>query len=123
MRSVSRVGPYDRILNIAPAGRLKVMDVGDVAFTNPRSLEQCHEDIERYYLRVMAAGVVPLTVGGLTPREVQQILRAMGGMNIIGADVVEVAPQYDATSNTAQIAAQVLFTELCLIALAPRRRR
>jgi guanidinopropionase len=31
--------------------------------------------------------------------------------------VVEVAPQYDATSNTAQIAAQVLFEMLCLVAL------
>ncbi|TIP51814.1 MAG: hypothetical protein E5X56_34730, partial [Mesorhizobium sp.] len=30
-------------------------------------------------------------------------------------DVVEVAPQYDSTTNTAQIAAQVLHTILCLM--------
>ena len=29
---------------------------------------------------------------------------------------MEVAPQYDATTNTAQIGAQVLFLELCLVA-------
>jgi hypothetical protein len=33
---------------------------------------------------------------------------------------MEVAPQYDATTNTAQIAAQMLFTELCLVALDPK---
>ncbi len=58
-------------------------------------------------------------VGGLTPREALAILRGLKGRNIIGGDVVEVAPQYDATSNTAQVAAQVLFTQACLIALRP----
>src|SRR5476651_1122751 len=77
VRSISRVGPYDRILNIAPAGVLKVMDVVDVAFTNPRSLEQCHQDIEDYYLRVMEAGVLPLTVGG-DHSITYSILRAVG---------------------------------------------
>ena len=33
--------------------------------------------------------------------------------------MVEVAPQYDATSNTAQVAAQVMFTVLCLMVRAP----
>ena len=36
----------------------------------------------------------------------------------VGGDVVEVAPQYDATSNTAQIGAQCLFELLALVALA-----
>jgi guanidinopropionase len=58
-------------------------------------------------------------VGGLTPREALAILRGLKGRNIIGGDVVEVAPQYDATSNTAQVAAQVLFTQACLVALRP----
>jgi agmatinase len=37
---------------------------------------------------------------------------------VIGGDVVEVAPQYDPTSNTAQAAAQTLFTILCLADIA-----
>ncbi len=39
-----------------------------------------------------------------------QILRGLAGIDVVGGDVVEVAPQYDATTSTAQIAAQVLFT-------------
>jgi len=60
-------------------------------------------------------------VGGLTPREALAIIRSLQGRNIVGADVVEVAPQYDATTNTAQVAAQVLFTLACLLSANPRR--
>ncbi len=61
-----------------------------------------------------APGTGTPEVGGLQPREVLEILRGLVGINIIGGDVVEVAPQYDATSNTAQVGAQVLFELLCL---------
>jgi agmatinase len=54
-------------------------------------------------------------VGGITPREAQQILRGLQGLNIIGGDVVEIAPQYDPTSNTAHVGAQMLFEILCLM--------
>ena len=67
-----------------------------------------------------APGTGTPEVGGLTPREALSILRGIAGAHIIGGDVVEVAPQYDATTNTAQVAAQMLFTELCLVALQPR---
>ena len=70
-----------------------------------------------------APGTGTPEVGGLTPREALAILRGLAGLDIIGGDVVEVAPQYDATTNTAQIGAQMLFTELCLIAANPKRRR
>lgn len=65
-----------------------------------------------------APGTGTPEVGGLTPREALAILRGLKGADIVGADVVEIAPQYDGTTNTAQCAAQVLFTELCLIAEA-----
>jgi guanidinopropionase len=45
------------------------------------------------------------------------LLRALGGLDIIGADVVEVAPQYDPTTNTSQLGAQLLFEEFALMAL------
>jgi agmatinase len=67
-----------------------------------------------------APGTGTPEVGGLTPREVLQLLRGLQGLNIIGGDVVEVAPQYDTTTNTAQIGAQVLFELLCLVALGGR---
>ena len=60
--------------------------------------------------------------GGLTMREALAILRGLAGINVIGADVVEVAPQYDPTTITAQNAAQVLFAELCLVSIARKGR-
>jgi guanidinopropionase len=67
-----------------------------------------------------APGTGTPEVGGLLPREVLQILRGVAGIDIMGGDVVEVAPQYDPTSNTAHIAAQVLFELLCLVACRKR---
>jgi agmatinase len=68
-----------------------------------------------------AAGTGTPEAGGLTPREVLSLVRGLAGLNVIGGDVMEVAPQYDPTTNTAQIAAQVLFEILCLVALSPDR--
>jgi guanidinopropionase len=62
-----------------------------------------------------APGTGTPEVGGLTPREAQQVLRGLQGLNIIGGDVVEIAPQYDPTSNTAHVGAQMLFEILCLM--------
>jgi agmatinase len=68
-----------------------------------------------------APGTGTPEAGGLLPREVLALLRGLAGIDIVGADVVEVAPQYDATTSTAQIGAQVLFQMLCLVALRPLR--
>jgi agmatinase len=67
-----------------------------------------------------APGTGTPEAGGLTLREAQAMLRGLAGLNVIGGDVVEVAPQYDATTNTATAAAQALFEILCLMALAPK---
>lgn len=254
LRGVERIGPYDHVLRVAPMGKLNVADVGDVAMESRFDLARCHADIEAFYERVRAAGIIPLSVGGdhsitqpilkalgrerpvglvhidahcdtsgeyegskfhhggpfrqavldgvldpersiqigirggaeylwefstesgmtvlhaeevvamgidaviararavvgtgptyvsfdidsidpgfapgtgtpevggLTPREVQALLRGLQGIDIIGGDVVEVAPQYDATTATAQIGAQMLFQMLCLVAVRGQRR-
>jgi len=251
VRMVERIGPYNHALRVSPFGELCTGDVGDVPFRSRYNLEQSIEDIENFFTRVHAAGVMPVAiggdhsmtypilralgrdrpvglvhidahcdtsgphegsrfhhggpfrqavldgvldpmrtiqigirgpaemfyefsrvsgmtvlhaeavdamgveavlaltrtvigdqafyvsfdvdgldpaftpgtgtpeVGGLTPREAQRILRGLAGMPIIGGDVVEVAPQYDATTTTAQIGAQMAFEILSLIALAP----
>jgi agmatinase len=67
-----------------------------------------------------APGTGTPEVGGLTAREGLVLLRALTGLQVVGADVVEVAPQYDPTTNTAQLAAQMLFEELALLAASPR---
>jgi agmatinase len=253
VRNVERIGPYNQALRIAPFAALRVADIGDVPFKSRYSLEQSMLDIETYFDRVAASGVMPFAVGGdhsvtypilkslgrkqplglvhidahcdtggpfegskfhhggpfrqavldgaidpertiqigirgssewlwefsyesgmtvlhiedvmamgitrviektrsvigdrpyylsfdvdgldpayapgtgtpeaggLTPREVLQIIRGLAGMAIVGGDVVEVAPQYDPTTVTAQIAAQSLFEMISLAAWSRRR--
>jgi guanidinopropionase len=253
VRDVERIGPYDHALRIAPSVHLSVADIGDVPMQSRFSLDQCHADIEAFFTKLCAAGVVPLAVGGdhsithsilkavgrdrpvgmvhidahcdtageyegakfhhggpfrhavlagvldpersiqigirggaeylwefsyesgmtvlhiedvmtmgipaivararevvgagpiyvtfdvdaidpgfapgtgtpevggLTPREALAILRGLAGLNVVGGDVVEVAPQYDATTNTAQVGAQCLFELLCLVAIDKRQ--
>jgi agmatinase len=255
VRGIERIGPYEHVLRRAPVNTLRVADVGDIPMRTRYGLAECHEDIEAYVARVVAAGVIPLAVGGdhsitaailravgakhpvgmvhidahcdtsgpfegtkfhhggpfrnavldgvlnpdrvvqigirgaaeylwefsyesgmtvihaeevqgmglpaviekarqvvgdgpvyvsfdidsldpafapgtgtpevggLTTREALTILRGLAELDIIGGDVVEVAPQYDATTNTAHAAAQVLFTILSLIDIALERRR
>jgi agmatinase len=65
---------------------------------------------------VFAPGTGTPEAGGLESREGLALLRALRGLNVIGADVVEVAPQYDPTTNTSQLAAQLLFEEFALMA-------
>ena len=51
--------------------------------------------------------------------EALELLRGLKGLNIVGGDVVEVAPQYDASTNTAQAGAQMLFEILSLMVYSP----
>jgi len=65
---------------------------------------------------VFAPGTGTPEVGGLTTLEAQTLLRGLRGLNLVGGDVVEVAPQYDPTTNTARAGAQMMFEILCLLA-------
>ena len=254
VRSVERVGPYEHALRKAPLAEARFADIGDILMRSRFSLELCHADIEAFMTEVVAAGIVPLSVGGdhsitqsilraigakrpvgmlhidahcdtsgpyegskfhhggpfrqavldgvldperviqigirggaeylwefsyesgmtvvhaedlardgvdavvararavlgdgptyvsfdvdsldpgfapgtgtpevggLTPREALGLLRGCFGIDVVGADVVEVAPAYDPTNITAQAAAQVLFTLACLAVEAKKRR-
>jgi agmatinase len=66
-----------------------------------------------------APGTGTPEIGGLTTREVLDLIRGLKGINLVGGDVVEVAPQYDATTNTAQAGAQMLFEILSLMVFSP----
>ncbi len=255
VRAVERIGPYEHVLKMVPFAECNAADIGDVPMRSRFSLQSCHSDIEIFYKQLVAAGVVPVSVGGdhsitysilkalgekepvglvhidahcdtggayedskfhhggpfrmavlddvldpnrtiqigirgsaeylwefsydsgmtvihaeevpqlgiaaiierarqivgsgpvyisfdvdsldpgfapgtgtpevggLAPREVLEILRGLRGLDVIGGDVVEVAPQYDATSNTAQCGAQMLFEIFCLSVDSLHRRR
>ncbi len=68
-----------------------------------------------------APGTGTPEIGGILPREGLQLLRGLGGLDVVGGDVVEVAPQYDPTTNTAQLGAQLMFEVLCMMATDGRR--
>ncbi|WP_431323625.1 agmatinase [Rhizobium sp. YTU87027] len=251
VRSIERIGPYNHVLDCAPAYDLRAADIGDIPFGSRYRLEQCHGDIEAAIRKIVEAGVIPLSVGGdhsithqilkavgakqpvglihidahcdtggpfdqtkfhhggpmrnavldgvldptrtiqigirgpseylwefsyesgmtvihaeeingmgipaiiekarqivgdgptylsfdvdsldpafapgtgtpevggLTSREALELLRGLKGLNFVGGDVVEVAPQYDSTTNTAQAGAQILFEILSLLVFSP----
>jgi len=62
-------------------------------------------------------------IGGITPRDAQVIFRALEGMDVIGADICEVAPCYDPTGVTALTAANLMFELLCVMAKASAQAR
>jgi len=70
-----------------------------------------------------APGTGTPEVGGLTPREVQALFRGLAGIDVIGGDVVEIAPQYDPSTNTAQVGAQMLFEIFSLMVKGPNGAR
>lgn len=62
-------------------------------------------------------------IGGITPRDAQVMIRALEGVDVIGADICEVAPCYDPTGITAVTAANLMFELVCIIARAIADRR
>lgn len=55
-------------------------------------------------------------IGGILPRDMQVILRALQGKEIIGGDICEIAPALDPTGITCVTAANLAFEMLCITA-------
>lgn len=65
---------------------------------------------------VYAPGTGTPEIGGITTIEAQSLLRGLRDLNLIGADVVEVAPPYDPSGNTSLVGATLMYEMLCLLA-------
>ena len=52
----------------------------------------------------------------MTTNQVLPILRSLGDLNLIGMDIVEVAPVYDHAEITSLAAATLAYNYLCLLA-------
>lgn len=65
---------------------------------------------------VYAPGTGTPEIGGITTIEAQALLRGLRGLNLIGGDVVEVAPPYDPSGNTSLVGATLMYEILCLLA-------
>ncbi|BCY09582.1 agmatinase [Actinoplanes sp. L3-i22] len=66
-----------------------------------------------------APGTGTPEAGGMTSRELLAVLRTFGDLNLVGADVVEVAPAYDHAEITGIAASHAVYE--ILSALAPRK--
>ncbi|MEY2342653.1 agmatinase [Acidithiobacillus sp. IBUN Pt1247-S3] len=69
-----------------------------------------------------APGTGTPVVGGMPTQRILSVLRGLKGINIIGADVVEVAPAYDHGEITANAGAHIAAEQLCLFSMNPGRK-
>ena len=72
---------------------------------------------------VYAPGTGTPECGGMSVLEAQLMVRRLQGLNLIGGDVVEVAPPFDPSGNTALVGATMMFEILCVVADAVVRRK
>ncbi|HLY44414.1 MAG TPA: agmatinase [Stellaceae bacterium] len=71
---------------------------------------------------VYAPGTGTPEIGGFSTAEAQHMIRGLAGLDLVGGDVVEVAPPFDPSGNTALVGATMMFEILCVLAPAVRRR-
>ena len=62
-----------------------------------------------------APGTGTVEIGGLTIWQALELIRGCNGLNIVGADLVEVSPPYDTSGNTALVGANLLYEMLCIL--------
>ena len=72
---------------------------------------------------VYAPGTGTPECGGMSVLEAQLMVRRLQGLNLIGGDVVEVAPPFDPSGNTALVGATMMFEIFCVLAEAVAKRR
>ncbi|MCS5557858.1 MAG: agmatinase [Oceanospirillaceae bacterium] len=72
---------------------------------------------------VYAPGTGTPEIGGISTHDAQAMLRDLRGLNLVGADVVEVAPPFDPSGNTALVGVTMMWEMLCLMAEVISKRQ
>jgi agmatinase len=67
-----------------------------------------------------APGTGTPVVGGFNTHQALELIRGLAGLNVIGMDVVEVAPPFDVSEITALAAASIAQELLAVVATTPR---
>ena len=62
-----------------------------------------------------APGTGTPEIGGLTTPQAIELVRGCAGLDIVGADLVEVSPPYDPFGTTSLLGANLLFEMLCVL--------
>lgn len=110
---------FMRIEEVKELGPRKVMEIArDVAGELPVYVSFDIDVLDPAY----APGTGTPEIGGLTTFEAQQLLRGLRGLDIAGADVVEVSPPFDPSGLTAYAGATMMFEILCSMAEAVSRK-
>jgi len=102
------------------------------AIGRARVIEEIHRVVGQgpTYITIDIDGIDPAwapgtgvpEIGGLSPREVQMMLRSLQGRHLVGGDICEVAPCFDPTGITAVTAANLMWEMLCVVADSKARR-
>lgn len=104
----------------------KILSVRDVRRLGPQAVVDLIPEVPSYYLTIdidgfdpsIAPGTGTPSHGGFLYYEVLEVIQKLSRRckgNIIGMDLVEVAPAYDPTGSTAILAAQLLMNTLGFI--------
>ena len=72
---------------------------------------------------VFAPGTGTPEIGGLSTLEAQLLIRGLSGLDLVGADLVEVAPPFDSAGLTSMAAANLMFELLCVLAESVNSRK
>ena len=113
----TRLGQYQGLLrdgyHIVPAAEIRRAGVTEALAPAISSLRRCRTIYLSIDIDVLDAAAAPgtgaVTIGGLDPGTLLDIVEALAPLPIGAIDLVEVAPRYDPTGRTAQLAAHVLF--------------
>ncbi len=70
-----------------------------------------------------APGTGTPEIGGFTTFQAQQMVRRLAGLDVVGADLVEVSPPFDPSGNTAWVGVSMMFELMCVLAGAVAARR
>ena len=81
----------------------------------------CTYDID-FVDPTFAPGTGTPEIGGPNSFQAQQVIREMQGLNLVGADLVEVSPPFDAQGNTAWLGISLMFELMCVLADGMARR-
>ena len=63
----------------------------------------------------VAPGTGTPEIAGLSAAQGLEVIRGCQGLDLVGGDLVEVAPQYDTSGNTSLVGANLLYEMLCVL--------
>jgi len=105
-------------IRVIPIGEFHARGVEDV-MSEAREIAGTGDTYVSYDIDFVDPAFAPGTgtpeVGGPNSYQALQVVRELQGVNIVGADLVEVSPPFDQAGNTAYLGASIMFELLCVM--------